>query len=196
MSARLLRIQTQACTWRQHLLFAYGANMHPEQIRKRCSSPVRIGTAFLPDYRIGFYGHSEEWDGALETAIEADGCKLWGVVYGLSAMDWERLDLWQGARFDGTGMYFHYPVQIYDAQGILYEARMYKKDVLGEPRRPSNRYLEHILHGAQQNQLPQQYTESLLALPCKPAEYAVPIRAGGNPADRAGASCEACATAF
>ena len=157
---------------------------------------MRIGTACLSGYRIGFYGHSEEWDGALETAIESSGCELWGVVYALSSMDWERIDLWQGARFDGTGMYFHYPVQVCGAQGILYEALMYKKDVLGMPQLPSNRYLEHILYGAKQNRLPQKYVDNLLALPAKPAEYAVPVRAGGNPAALAGSGCEACATAL
>jgi hypothetical protein len=195
VSARLLNIHTQKQTSAQNLFFAYGSNMNPTLIRKRCSYPVRIGTACLPDYQIGFYGYSEEWDGALETAVEAKGKRLWGVLYALNDLDWERLDLWQDARFDGAGMYFHYPVEVCDLQGMRYEARLYKKDVLYEPRHPSNSYMEYILRGAQENQLPPAYIESLKAIKTTPARYAVPVRVGVNPGDFAGVNCTTCSSA-
>jgi hypothetical protein len=193
MSAQLFQIQEASGIVSNNLLFAYGANMNLAQIKKRCSYPVRVSAACLQDYRIGFYGHSEKWDGALETAIEAKCCRLWGVLFALNALDWDQLDLWQDARFDGAGKYFHYPVQVCDMQGKRYEARLYKKDILNSPCRPSEQYMACILDGARQNQLPSAYIESLLAIETTPAHYAVPVRTGINSTVVTSASCTSCA---
>jgi len=47
------------------LYFAYGANMNLQQIRSRCNSPVAVSIARLANHRLGFYGYSGVWDGAL-----------------------------------------------------------------------------------------------------------------------------------
>ena len=195
MCARLLTIHTLRQSAPRHLLFAYGANMNSRQLTQRCASPERVSAAYLPDYRMEFYGHSEEWDGALETAIETPGQALWGVLYALNDMDWEQLDLWQDARFDGAGAYFHYPVTVFDPRGAAHEARLFKKDVLDSPLPPSAEYMSHILRGAIQNQLPQPYIDRLRGLDSKPARYPVPSRSGANPARSAGKGCLSCASA-
>jgi hypothetical protein len=192
MSAQLSQIRQASGTVSNNLLFAYGANMNLAQIKERCSHPVRVSAACLRDYRIGFYGHSEKWDGALETAIEARGCQLWGVLFALNALDWDQLDLWQDARFDGAGQYFHYPVQVCDSQGKCYEARLYKKDVLNAPCPPSEPYMARILDGARQNKLPPAYIEILMAIETARAHYAVPVRTGMNFTIAASASCADC----
>lgn len=196
MDTRLLQIQTASDAASRNFFFAYGANMNPVQIKKRCSSPVHVAAAFLPDHRIGFYGHSAEWNGGLETAVKAEGSQLWGVVYALSDLDWERIDLWQDARFDGTGRYFHYPVEVCDLRGNHYEARMYKMDVLGPARPPSKSYIQHILDGARENGLPPAYIDNLLAIEATPAQHAVLQRMGYDPAASAGASCASCNSAY
>jgi hypothetical protein len=196
MCAQLLQIEASGTNVRKDLLFTYGANMNHAQLKQRCSHPVYVATACLQDYQIGFYGHSEIWDGALETAVEAKGSCLWGVLFALNALDWEQLDLWQDARFDGTGKYFHYPVYVCDMQGKRYEARLYKKDVLDAPLSPSEQYMQHILDGARQNQLPLAYVESLLAIPTIPAHYAVPIRTVNLPTAAAVVSCSSCASTY
>jgi hypothetical protein len=129
----------------------------------------------------------------METAIEAEGNRLWGVLYALNKRDWERLDQWQDARLDGAGMYFHYPVLVRDMVGKRYEARLYKKDVLNEPRLPSECYMEHILEGARHNALPPTYIESLMAIKTAPAHYVVPLRPKFDFADAASDSCASCA---
>lgn len=192
MSAQLLQIRTSHARTAKNLLFAYGSNMNPKQLHKRCSHPVRISSAFLADHCLGFYGHSAEWDGALETAVKKRGHRLWGVVFDLSSLDWERLDLWQNARFDGTGRYFHYPVEVISMHGIHYEARMYKLDVLGPSMPPSSLYLEHLLEGARENQLPTSYIESLQMTHAAPAHYAVPLHADYDRAAAAGSTCTSC----
>jgi hypothetical protein len=196
MSAQLFQIEEAGNLGSKSLFFAYGTNMHLAQIKQRCSHPVYVAAAFLADYRIGFYGHSAEWDGALETAVRQPGSRLWGVVYALNDLDWDQLDQWMDARFDGTGKRFHYPVQVCDLRGNRYEARMYKLDVLGPACPPNEHYIEGILAGARANQLPPAYIDNLLSIETTTAHYAVPRHTGYDPSAASGDACSSCDSTY
>jgi hypothetical protein len=176
------------------LYFAYGSNMNLEQIQARCSRPKAVSPACLADYKLAFYGYTEAWDGAYETVEPMPGCEVWGALFSLSKMDWERLDLWQDARMDGGGMYFHFPVTVTDLQGNAHRVRLYKKDVQGDSQLPSREYLEFILSGARQNGLPEYYTQELDKRASVKASYSVPTRADTDLGASAGSSCRTCAT--
>ncbi len=154
-------------------LFSYGANLNPEQVDARCSRAVVVATARLSGFRLEFYGYSRIWDGALETAQPYPGGEIWGVIYRLGFRDRESLDLWQDARLDGAGTYFHYPVTV-TAGDTVYSAVMYRKDLLGVPRPPSCEYLDFIARGAEIRGLPPDYCAELRRIPAVPAGYAVP----------------------
>jgi hypothetical protein len=175
------------------LFFAYGSNMNLNQIGARCSKPFVISTARLADRRLVFCGHSDVWDGGVETVEPMPGHEVWGVLFSLSKLNWERLDLWQDARMDGGGMYFHFPVSVLDSTGCERNARVYKKDIQKEPTNPSREYLDHIVQGATENGLPQEYIEALRARPAQPASYAVPARGTSDLGRSAGVSCSDCA---
>ena len=172
--------------------FAYGSNMNLEQIRSRCGRPVVVSVARLPEHRLSFYGYAETWDGAMETVEPAPGSEVWGVIFRLSRLDWERLDEWQGARLDGAGMYFHFPATVMDLEGCEHNVRLYRKDVQGEPRNPSREYLEHIVRGAAENGLPPRYVAELLNRKATQASYKVPLRPNSDLAKYAGISCAEC----
>jgi len=174
------------------LYFAYGSNMNLQQIRSRCSRPTVVAVARLADHRMSFYGHSEIWDGAVETVEPAPGEEVRGVLFRLSSLDWERLDLWQDARLDGGGQYFHLPVTVTDLVGKAHRVRLYKKDVQGAPRVPSQEYLEYIARGATENGLPSSYVEALLQQNAHKASYSVPMRPGSDLGKAAGISCAEC----
>lgn len=174
--------------------FAYGSNMNLQQIRSRCARPVVVAVARLADHRLGFYGNSETWDGAVETVEPIPGHEVWGVIFALSGLDWERLDLWQGARLDGGGIYFHFPVTVTDLDGQTYKVRLYKKDIQGEPRNPSREYLDHIVRGATENGLPPSYIENLGNRKAFRASYKVPLRPNSNLAEAAGVTCAECSS--
>jgi hypothetical protein len=178
-------------TSRQYV-FAYGSDMHPGQIRERCSNPVLVGVVYLPDHALGFFGHSEIWDGAVETVVSAPGRNLWGVVYELTFMDAQRLDAWHGARLDGAGSYFHFPVRVLDAAGKGRTVLLYKKDVLGEPLPPSREYLDFIIQGALERGLPQQYADELKQTESRPAGYPVPVRSKFQREIQVVTSCSEC----
>lgn len=157
------------------LYFAYGANMNGNQISSRChTSPKVAAIAQLPDYEIGFFGHSERWDGGEETAISQPGGLLWGVVYELSLSSLDHLDAWQGIRLDGAGPYFHSPAEVIGADGTTYSVILYRKDILGKARMPSTEYLDHIVSGAQEHGLPAAYVQRLRSLRSEKAGYPVP----------------------
>ncbi len=174
--------------------FAYGSNMNLRQIGAHCSRPAAICAARLADYRLEFCGHSEVWDGALETVAPMPGHEVWGVLFALSPLDWERLDLWQDARLDGGGMYFHFPVTVTDMEGQAHGARIYKKDIQGVPQDPSREYLEHIVCGAARNGLPPYYIEALKKRKTIKSSYLVPRQANLNLGEAAGVSCTDCSS--
>lgn len=158
-----------------HHYFAYGSNMNLAQMQQRCSNPKVLGIARLPGHRVEFYGYSAIWDGAQETVIPDPGSEVWGVLYELQFFDCEQLDEYVDARFDGTGPYFHYPLDVIDIEGRSIDAVIYKKDKCGEETSPSTEYLTFILQGAKEQGLPEEYISLLHNKIIKPATYAVPV---------------------
>ena len=154
--------------------FAYGSNMNKKQIHARCAHPKTVAVARLPHHQIGFFGYSRTWDGAVETVIPVPGQEVWGVIYDLRFSDRDRLDVWQDARLDGTGAYFHYPSRVADMEGNTHTVLFYKKDRLDSPQRPSLEYLDFIIQGAMEQGLPASYIEGLRRIASKNASYHVP----------------------
>ncbi len=160
------------------LYFAYGANMHPEQIAGRCGASEPFGVARLADFRLAFCGRSAMWDGAEEVAVPAAGGELWGTLYRLSLEQADRLDEWQGVRPDGSGAYFLFPVEVVDLQGHSHAALLFRKDFCGEPGLPSDAQRDYIVAGAVAQGLPDAYVEQLRLLPVRKATYPVPRKDG------------------
>jgi hypothetical protein len=156
------------------LYFAYGSNMNAEQIATRCVKPRKIAAARLPRHTLAFFGNSKTWDGGQETVVPSSGHDVWGVVYQLSSLDSDRLDVWQDARIDGTGAYFHYPAHVLDREGRRHTVLFYKKDMLGESHRPSREYLDFIIRSAEQRELPLEYIAELRRIAATPASFPVP----------------------
>lgn len=158
-----------------HHYFAYGSNMSLAQMQQRCLNPKVIGIARLPGYRVEFYGYSAIWDGAQETVVADPNSEVWGVLYELQFFDREQLDMYVDARFDGTGQYFHYPLDVIDSEQRAIDAVIYKKDKGGEETSPSTEYLNFIIQSAKEQGLPAGYITLLQNRITKPAAYAVPL---------------------
>lgn len=156
------------------LYFAYGSNLKLEKMLEKCHKPIPVSIARLANHKIAFYGHSVIWDGAVETVVADDQSEVWGVLYQLGAYAWDQLDNCEDARLDGTGEYFHYPVEVLDEQQTVREASIYKKARLGKEELPSTEYLSIILEGAKEQGLPEIYIETLKTIATKPASYSVP----------------------
>lgn len=177
---------------RRQYVFAYGSDMFSAQIMERCSRPVLLAVACLADQRLGFFGHSDIWDGGVETVVPAPGQELWGVIYELTFTDAQRLDVWHDARLDGAGSFFHYPARVLDTAGQPRTVLLYKKDILGAQSPPSRQYLEVIIQGAKERGLPADYIEGLRAVPAKEASYPVPDRSEFQREIRVVTNCSEC----
>jgi gamma-glutamylcyclotransferase len=172
--------------------FAYGSNMHSEQVRARCTNAKLVAVAKLPDHQLAFYGNSPVWDGAEETVLPAPGQDVWGVIYELTPSDKEKLDDWQDALFDGSGAYYHSPAKVTDQAGKVYSVLLYKKAQLGEPQKPSEEYLDYIVQGAIERGLPAAYVDQLRAVETKKAKFVVP-RTKKSPREMVpGSECGSC----
>ncbi len=173
------------------LYFAYGFNLNVKQMNEKCTKPRVLGIARLAGHKIGFYEYSVIWDGAVETVVPDEQSEVWGVLYQLEVYAWDQLDNCEDARLDGTGEYFHYPVEVLDEQNNLREASIYKKARLGPPKEPSTEYLEIIIQGAKEQGLPQDYIASLENIASKPASYPVPKQRKQNNQSPA-VGCDGC----
>ncbi|MBB4200418.1 hypothetical protein CCR94_09595 [Rhodoblastus sphagnicola] len=157
------------------LFFAYGGAMDPAQISGRCGlMPEKIAPARLADYALGFFGRDERWDGGEETILRQVGAHVWGVVWKVPARAFDRLDAWQGVRLDGTGAYFHSPVNVTTADGETIAALAYRKTELGFTNPPSAPNLARIASAARAHGLPDAYVAALDARPSVAAEGPVP----------------------
>ncbi|WP_081722318.1 gamma-glutamylcyclotransferase family protein [Geminisphaera colitermitum] len=177
------------------LYFAYGADMNGEQLALRGVRPAVVSIARLPGHRVEFFGYSRTWDGGMETVVTSPGADVWGVLYQLSFQDGEVLDVWQDARQDGGGAYFHYPTEVIDKDGRGHLVLLYKKDVLGAPQPPSRDYLEFVVQGAVERGLPASYVNELRQKASKAAEFPVPRRGKFSRAFLAG-GCAECSGAL
>jgi len=173
------------------LYFAYGSNLNLEMINQKCTKPRILGIAKLAGHKLGFYEHSVIWDGAVETVVPDTQSEVWGALYQLESYAWEQLDNCEDVRLDGSGEYFHYPVEVLDEQNELQDASMYKKARLGEAKQPSTEYLNIIIQGAKEQGLPENYIAILQNIASKPASYTVPRqRKQGNQQPSVG--CDGC----
>lgn len=156
--------------------FAYGLNMNKALIAERCTSARAVTIAKLKGYRLSFSDYSKVWDGGMEGLVRESGHDLWGVIYELSSMDRNRLDVWQDVRQDGIGSYFHYPARIVAEDSISRIVLFYKKNSPGDLTCPSTEFLNLIIKGAEENGLPESYIDELRAIESKKASFEVPRR--------------------
>jgi hypothetical protein len=154
------------------LYFAYGSNLDPEQMRKRCPGHRVVGLAELRDHRLSFPLTSHDWGGGVAGLAVAHGDSVWGVVHELTGEDLASLDRYE--HFVGPGDQHN----LYDRETV--SVQLVRADDGSFPRRlqvwtylarsanpspPSRRYLDAILEGARHHRLPDDYVARLAATP-------------------------------
>src|SRR5882762_7493031 len=74
------------------LYFAYGSNLDPQQMTRRCPGHTVVGMAELRDHRLTFPLTSHDWGGGVASVGVAHGSSVWGMVHTLSDDDVKALD--------------------------------------------------------------------------------------------------------
>lgn len=81
---------------KRHNYFAFGSNMDPAQMLRRCPSAQRLGTGRLAGYLLAFAGQSRGWGSGVATVQRKPGTRTPGVLWSISAADLAELDRYEG----------------------------------------------------------------------------------------------------
>lgn len=144
------------------LYAAYGSNLDPEQMHRRCPHSPVAGTDWLEGYRLTFGGEDLGWEGSLATVVEAEGQHVFVGLYDMTDGDGEQLDAWEGA---DTGLYRKIRVRVQALAGEKL-AWVYVLDGY-EGGLPSARYLGVLADAAEAAGAPDDYVRELRTRPCR-----------------------------
>lgn len=82
--------------------FAFGSNLDPDQMLRRCTRVRELGPARLPGYQLVFAGASARWDnGGVATIVPDPERAVLGLLYALDDDAFARLDRFEGG-YDRT----------------------------------------------------------------------------------------------
>jgi gamma-glutamylcyclotransferase (GGCT)/AIG2-like uncharacterized protein YtfP len=148
----------QLCESEQyHYYFAYGSNMAEEQMRHRCPSAEKIGVASLRDHELVFNRRGSYRPGGVASVAEADGKRVYGVVWRISSTDLEQLDV-----TEDPGAYKRSMETVFGLEGSRWRTYLYEAMPEGVFD-PDRGYLDMIIEAAVEAGLPQEYVEELQA---------------------------------
>ena len=143
------------------LYFAYGSNLCPQQMQKRCADARFVTIAALKDHRLCFPRISRTWGGGGVAGILAHaGATCFGVVYELTEDDLAAMDGYEGHPHD----YFRAEINVAPPEGESFACWSYFANPQeGAPFLPVAAYLERMVSGAEAHGLPQEYIDALKA---------------------------------
>jgi AIG2-like family len=146
------------------LYAAYGSNMDPEQMLRRCPSSPHTGTGWIRGWRLTFGAEEYGWDGALATLVptDDDAPGVFVALYDLTDADERNLDAWEGA---DHGLYRKLHLRAHTLAGDVV-AYVYVLDAF-EGGLPSARHLGAIADGAEAAGAPTDYVVGLRSRECR-----------------------------
>lgn len=145
--------------------FAYGSNMSSRRMQARLPAATVVATATLDGYRLAM--HKVGRDGSAKCdalAVDDPKARLHGVLYRIAAAERARLDDCEGL---GDG-YRDATVEVRLGDGRRVAAFLYIATRTNPRLRPFDWYKTHVLHGAREHHLPDDYLVTLAALDSVP----------------------------
>ena len=146
---------------RRYLYFAYGSNMSSDRLIARTPSAISLGRARLPGYTLRWHKLGRDGSGKCDIEpTEAPGDAVWGVLYEIDLADKDHLD-----DVEGLGIGYDEQTVRVEADSVLREANTYKArpDKIDPTLRPLAWYKAHVLHGATEHALPDEYVRRIAA---------------------------------
>jgi len=140
------------------MYFAYGSNMDFEQMRQRCPSCEVIGNARLSHYAMSFTRWSRSWKSGTADILPEKGELVYGILYKLSPDDLKKMD----KVADYPNSYVRQDIAVLCDEeplpALTYVAR--RQGVFS----PSRSYLNKMIQGAENHELPEEYVSFLKAI--------------------------------
>ena len=147
------------------LYAAYGSNMDPAQMLRRCPSSPFLSTGWIRGWRLTFGAEEFGWEGALATLVPDEEDVSPGVfvaLYDLTDADERSLDAWEGAE---TGLYRRVHLRVNTLAGDVV-SYVYVLDAF-EGGLPSARHLGDLADAAEAAGAPDDYVADLRARECR-----------------------------
>ena len=131
------------------LYFAYGSNLHLDQMAHRCPAAEVVGPVVLENYRLLFRGNYR--GNGVATIVPRKGSKVHGLLWKITPVCEKSLDTYEAF----PHLYEKQPVTVQDRNGHAFAVMVYiMTERCKEPAVPSNFYYNGILEGYRQNGLP------------------------------------------
>ena len=122
------------------LYFAYGSNLDPDQMKRRCPDSTLLVPTRLDGHELRFVGFSKTWQGGVATVHPADGKTVPGLIYRMTPSDFDRLDVHEGG-------YRRQIIRVpYDLTGDFVDAQTYIHLDPNARHAPSPVYASIIAH--------------------------------------------------
>lgn len=139
------------------IYFAYGSNLKKEQMDERNVVIYKSHKGFIKNYKLKF--NKKSIDGSSKANItESEDETVWGICFELDFAGFENL------RNHEKG-YAEQEVIVYNEnQEILFTAKTFVSNKICD-KLPTKAYLDKIIEGAKQHELPEDYIENLQKQP-------------------------------
>ncbi len=137
------------------IYFAYGSNMSSARLLARVTAAEPLGRAFVSDWQLAFNKPGRDGSGKANL-VPAAGAVTWGVAWTLPEDPWPLLDGFEPGYERGVFRLLRTDDRELHAHVYLYEC---SADAPSIP--PSNDYLDHLLTGALEHDLPEDYIANL-----------------------------------
>jgi len=138
------------------IYFAYGANLNREGMENRCPGNKPLCRAVLKNYRLMFKSVAD-----IEEAVNHN---VHGALYEITKEHLRSLD-----RFEGyPRLYIRNTVPVITEDGREVNAVVYQMNDRNQYSRPYRGYLNTILSGCQQWQLPEEYIQYIVTRATEP----------------------------
>lgn len=142
--------------------FAYGSNMHPEQMKRRCPGARQLGIAGLPGHRLRFnkFGQDRSAKANIISTQDPSDYTL-GILYQMAPADWPRLDEFELG-------YERLVIKVHQEKGsqncLTYMAH---EDFLCSDVAPAQDYVTTIIEAAKCHAFPRDYFDYLQKEICR-----------------------------
>lgn len=144
------------------LYFAFGSNLKKKRLNINCPCAEFVSIAKLSNYQLKFLGRSLTWGNcATATIVKSVDGYVWGSVWRLPANEVEALDKQEGVHLN---IYKKLSVSVTTPDDTSLECITYARPEDDPPGLPSPQYLQVILEGGKEINLPESYMQNLSSI--------------------------------
>ena len=144
----------------QTVYFAYGSNMSRRRLGARVTSAEYLGMGLLRHYSLAFHKISETDRSGKCDIVYSRESAVYGALFQLAEVELPTLD-W----YEGTGIgYERHRVSINNSTGQPVDAWTYIATRTNSKLRPYHWYKRHVLEGALETGLPEDYVRIIEAV--------------------------------